>query len=76
MRVKTTWVAGGSGLVGGELLRLLLADDDFATVVAVGRRPLPLQQLKLRQATADFNALGALDALDAPDAAFCCWGRR
>ena len=74
MRVKTTWVAGGSGLVGGELLRLLLADDDFATVIAVGRRQLPLQQLKLRQATVDFAAPDALAALDAPDAALCCLG--
>lgn len=74
MRVKTTWVAGGSGLVGGELLKLLLGSDDFETVVAVGRKPLPIQRLKLRQATVDFADLASFDALDAPDAAFCCLG--
>ena len=74
MRIKTTWVAGGSGLVGGELLQLLFGDDDFETVMAVGRRPLPIQRLKLRQATVDFAAPTALAALDAPDAAFCCLG--
>jgi uncharacterized protein YbjT (DUF2867 family) len=74
MRVKTTWVAGGSGLVGGELLQLLLGDDDFETVISVGRRQLPLQGLKLRQTTVDFAAPDALAALAAPDAAFCCLG--
>ncbi len=74
MRIKTSWVAGGSGLVGGELLQLLFGDDDFATVVALGRRPLPLQRLKLRQATVDFAALDAAPALDPPEAAFCCLG--
>lgn len=74
MRMKTVWVAGGSGLVGGELLKLLLDDDDFETVIAVGRRSLPLQQLKLRQATVDFAAPSELEGLDAPDAAFCCLG--
>ncbi len=74
MRIKTSWVAGGSGLVGGELLRLLFGDDDFDTVIAVGRRPLPIQRLKLRQATVDFAAPETFAALDAPDAAFCCLG--
>ncbi len=74
MRVKTSWVAGGSGLVGGELLELLLASDDFETVVAVGRRPLPIQRLKLRQATVDFADPASFEALDAPDVAFCCLG--
>jgi uncharacterized protein YbjT (DUF2867 family) len=74
MKVKTSWVAGGSGLVGGELLRLLLDDDAFETVVAVGRRPLPLQRLKLRQATVDFAVPASFASLDAPDAAFACLG--
>jgi uncharacterized protein YbjT (DUF2867 family) len=74
MAMKTTWVAGASGLVGGELLRLLLADDDVATVVAVGRRELPLEAPKLRQVTVDFAAPATLGTLDAPDAAFCCLG--
>jgi len=74
MRTKTSWVAGGSGLVGGELLKQLLEDDDFETVVAVGRRALPLQRLKLRQATVDFAVPASFEALDAPEAAFCCLG--
>ena len=74
MKVKTSWVAGGSGLVGGELLRVLLDDDAFETVVAVGRRPLPLQRLELRQATVDFAVPASFASLDAPVAAFACLG--
>jgi len=74
MRVGTTWVAGGSGLVGGELLQLLFGDDDFGTVVAVGRRPLQAQRLKLRQATVDFASPAAFADLPPPDAAICALG--
>lgn len=74
MPIKTLWLAGGTGLVGGELLKLLLDDGDVETVIAVGRRPLATTHPKLRQATVDFAAPNAFDALDAPDAALCCLG--
>jgi uncharacterized protein YbjT (DUF2867 family) len=72
--MKTIWVAGGSGLVGGELVKLLLADDAFEAVLAVGRRRLPLDRLKLQQATVDFAAPATFAGLAAPEAAFCCLG--
>jgi len=72
--MKTLWLAGGSGLVGGELLRLLLDDDAFDVVIAVGRRPLATAHPKLRQVTVDFGDPTTFDALDAPDVAMCCLG--
>lgn len=74
MTVKTSWVAGGSGLVGRALLERLLADDGFGTVVAVGRRALPIEHGKLRQAMVDFVAPASFAALEAPEAAFSCLG--
>jgi uncharacterized protein YbjT (DUF2867 family) len=74
MGVKTVWVAGGSGLVGGELLQLLLAQDDFERVISVGRRSLPLDNPRLEQATVDFATPASFEALAAPEAAFCCLG--
>ncbi len=76
MRVKTRWVAGGSGLVGGELLRCLAGDDDFETVIALGRRALPraLQRPEVREVRVDFADSATFAGLDAPDAAFCCLG--
>ena len=60
--------------MGGALLDLVLADDAFPTVVAVGRRCLPIERLKLRQAVVDFADPAAFAELDAPEAALCCLG--
>lgn len=72
--MTTAWLAGGSGLVGGALLRSLSVDDAFAHVVSVGRRVLPLADPKFSQAVVDFAAPGAFQALPAPDVAFSCLG--
>jgi uncharacterized protein YbjT (DUF2867 family) len=72
--MTTAWLAGGSGLVGGELLRLLLADPSFTKVVSVGRRTLPLEDAKLVQAKVDFADAGSFESLAAPDVAFACLG--
>lgn len=46
---RTALVAGATGLVGGHLLRRLLASPRHARVIAVGRRKVMLEHLKLRQ---------------------------
>lgn len=74
MNTKTVWIAGGSGLVGGELLKQLLADDAFGRVISVGRKTLSLKHLKLTQATVDFTDPAAFAALPPPEAAFSCLG--
>ena len=70
---RTALVAGASGLVGGHVLQLLLADLAYERVVTVGRRELPLTHGKLEQRVFD---LGALDTLGVPhlNAVFCCLG--
>jgi uncharacterized protein YbjT (DUF2867 family) len=72
--MATAWLAGGSGLVGGALLRRLLRGDEFARVVSAGRRRLALEDPRLVQALVDFSSPEALLALDAPDVAFSCLG--
>ena len=72
--MTTAWLAGGSGLVGGELLRLLLADPSITKVVSVGRRTLPIEDPKLVQAKVDFNDPGSFESLAAADCAFSCLG--
>jgi uncharacterized protein YbjT (DUF2867 family) len=68
------WLAGGSGLVGGFLLRELLADGAFAAITSVGRRVLPLADPRLSQAVVDFADARSLEALSPADVAFCCLG--
>jgi uncharacterized protein YbjT (DUF2867 family) len=70
----TVWLAGGSGLVGGALLRLLVREDAIAKVISAGRRRLALEHPRLKQALVDFSSPSALEALEAPGAAFCCLG--
>lgn len=71
--MTTAWLAGGSGLVGGVLLRQLLNDPEFGKVVSVGRRTLPVTHPKLEQVTWDF-ASAVPAGLPAPDVAFSCLG--
>ena len=72
--MATAWIAGASGLVGGELLAQLLAAPEYDRVVAVGRRPLEVSHPKLVAMTADFAALDKLSVDVRCDDAFCCLG--
>lgn len=70
---RSAWLAGASGLIGGELLRLLLADPGYSTVVSLGRRPLDSKHDRLVQRSVDFASLD-VSGLPAPDVAFCTLG--
>lgn len=60
--------------MGGFLLHLLLASPEYARVISIGRRPLPVEHAKLTQLTVDFAALDAVaDELKCDDA-FCALG--
>lgn len=61
---RSVLLAGGSGLVGRELLQFLLADPSVAAVHALGRRDLPLRHAALIQHRVDFAALPPLPRLD------------
>jgi uncharacterized protein YbjT (DUF2867 family) len=71
--MKTGWIAGASGLVGSQLLALLLADTGFGTVVSLGRKRLELASSKLVQRAVDFGSLD-VEGLAAPDVVFCALG--
>jgi uncharacterized protein YbjT (DUF2867 family) len=74
MVVRTAVVAGASGLVGGCLLRQLLADLDYGRVVSLGRRTLDVRHPKLEQQVVDFLALERLEHFPRADDVFCCLG--
>ena len=71
--MTTAWLAGGSGLVGGVLLRRLLDDPHFTKVTSVGRRRLPLEHPRLAQVLGDLSP-ASLEPLPPADVAFCCLG--
>ncbi len=67
-------VAGASGLTGHALLRRLLREGDYARVVALSRRPLPLDHPRLANRILRFDALASsLKGLRCTDA-FCALG--
>lgn len=64
-------VAGATGLVGRELLPLLIADPGIREVHCIGRRAPALVDGKLVVHSHD---LGTVPALPPVDVAFCCLG--
>jgi uncharacterized protein YbjT (DUF2867 family) len=68
-------VAGGSGLVGGQLLPLLLQSPHYTRVHALSRRPLPFDHPRMANRVVRFEASlqAQLKGLQCQDA-FCCLG--
>jgi uncharacterized protein YbjT (DUF2867 family) len=71
---KTALIAGATGLVGSQLLPLLLASDRYARVIVVGRRPVPIVHPKLEQRILDFNQLEEHRMGLIADDVYCCLG--
>ncbi len=71
---KTALIAGATGLIGGQLLELLLKDNRYNEVIALSRKPLSSNHPKLTNVVIDFDRLAEQsDALRADDV-FCCLG--
>lgn len=66
-------VAGATGLVGREVVKLLLDDPDVISVVALTRQPLGIPHPKLSEALIAFEHLEDF-ASPAVDDYFCCLG--
>jgi uncharacterized protein YbjT (DUF2867 family) len=66
---------GAAGLVGSELLKLLLAEESCCQVTAIVRRPIQQMDKKLTVLIEeDFNQLADHVAVFRTDAVFCCLG--
>ena len=74
MKARTAIVAGATGLVGGECLSRLLADDRYDRVLVVSRRALELRHDKLRAIVVEFDRLGELGRQLRGDHVFCALG--
>ena len=70
----TAVVIGGTGLVGSELLKLLLDDPRFAMVVSMGRRKTGLASPKLHEVIVDFEEPGEWAKAVQGDVAFSALG--
>lgn len=67
-------IAGATGLVGNNLLHLLLDHPDYTKVTALVRKKIPLQHPKLKQLVLDFNRLVDYRNDIRGDVVFCALG--
>jgi len=74
MGSKKALIFGATGLVGRELLSILLESEQYEHVIAMVRSPLPLSHPKLTQHTVDFAKLEDHAAAFAVEDVFCCLG--
>ena len=71
---RTFALLGASGLVGGQVLRILAADPSYSEGILLTRRALGLAGGKIREAIVDFDRPETLRAHLAVDDVFCCLG--
>lgn len=74
MAGMTALVVGAAGLVGGELLRLLLAAPEYDGLIVWGRRPCGIVHEKLQEVMIDFDALPQYVIPESVQQVFCCLG--
>jgi uncharacterized protein YbjT (DUF2867 family) len=76
MTQKIILLAGATGLVGGECLRLLSSDNTIKEIRAIVRRPLPSELLlpKVSEHIIDFDKLEATPDTFKVDQVFCALG--
>lgn len=72
--MKTALIAGSTGLIGTQLLQLLLASDRYDKVIALVRRDAGVAHPKLQTLPAEFDQLDALLGNEKITDVFCCLG--
>ena len=72
--MKKAIVIGASGLIGSNLIRLLLLDNGIGEVVALVRKPLSIQHTKLTHYVVDFDSEQSYSKYVSGDVFYCCLG--
>ena len=71
---KTALLAGASGLIGSQLLPLLLNSERYAKVIVVGRKAVPVMHPKLTQVVTELGKLEDVRLKLIADDVYCCLG--
>ena len=72
--MKTALIAGATGLIGNQLLKVLLDDGYYEKVKAITRKPLNIQNAKLENIVLDFGKMADVATKLKADDIFCCLG--
>lgn len=73
MEGRVALVAGSTGLIGSQLLELLLGDGRYSKVIALSRKPLSISNPKLENVVLEADKLKSHNELKADDI-YCCLG--
>jgi uncharacterized protein YbjT (DUF2867 family) len=74
MRNKKSILLGASGLIGSELMTLLLENNEYSEVKIFVRKRLPFEHLKLKQIITNFDQLENITSEIDSEVIFCCLG--
>jgi uncharacterized protein YbjT (DUF2867 family) len=72
--MKKVIILGASGLVGSEVLKLALNNNEFDEVKIFVRKPLPIKNPKLTQILTNFDELDLIKSEINAEIIFCCLG--
>lgn len=67
-------LAGATGLIGSELLKILLAEAAYDQILVIARKSTGISDPKLRELIIDFNELDDYTAEITGHTIFCCLG--
>ncbi len=71
---KTALLAGATGLIGSQLLPLLLNSERYTKVIVVGRKAVPTIHPKLVQVVTELDKLDEVRLQLIADDVYCCLG--
>lgn len=72
--MKTALIAGASGLVGSELLKFLIENDEYETIHLLSRKPLKIQSPKIVEHIVNFGELNKFEPNVKFNHVFCTLG--
>jgi uncharacterized protein YbjT (DUF2867 family) len=71
---KVALLAGSTGLIGSQLLDLLLNDNHYSSVIAISRKPIATVNAKLTNLVCELRDLSNYKNQLKADDIFCCLG--
>lgn len=72
--MKVALLAGGTGLIGSQLLQLLVKDEEYTKIKCLTRNPLAITHNKIEVIQTNGENLNELSSSLLADDVFCCLG--
>ncbi len=72
--MKRAILAGATGLIGSQVLDLLIRDNSYQSVIAITRKALTISNPKLQNLVFDFDRMSDFSDLLKGDDVYCCMG--